>query len=127
MSTLNPFIDKKLVGKPVEIGKSADRYQDCLMEGEEVIMEYKGLRDAVVFTEKRLIVIDPQGIRGRKVSIASIPWKTITAYSIENSGTLDLDAELKICGSGFGVIELEFFKGANMKKINNFINEKVFG
>ena len=89
-------------------------------------MEYKGIRDAALFTDKRLIIIDPQGLRGKKVCITSIPWRSINAFSVENSGTFDLDAELKVCGSGFGVCELEFMKGTDIKKINEFLNDKIF-
>ena len=118
---------KKFIGNPVEIGTSKERYQDFLMEGEEVKMEFKGLRDALIFTDLRMVVIDPQGLRGKKVAVSSIPWKSISAFSVENSGTFDLDAELKVCGSGFGICEVEFTKGANIKAVNRFINTKVFG
>ena len=74
-----------------------------------------------------MIVIDPQGLRGKKVSLASIPWKSISAFSVENSGTFDLDAELKVCGSGFGVCELEFSKGTDMNAINELLNNQIFG
>ena len=96
------------------------------MENEIVQMEFQGIRDALLFTDLRLIVIDPQGLTGKKVAISSIPWKSITAYSVENSGTLDLDAELKIAGSGFDICELEFTKGTDIKAVNSFINEKIF-
>lgn len=123
----HPFLSKKFVGDPVQIGKSAERYENFLMAGEQVQMEFKGIRDAAVFTDRRLIVIDPQGLRGKKVSVSSFPWKNVTAFSLENSGTLDLDAELKICGSGWGVCELMFTKGVDVSDISEFINEKVFG
>tara|TARA_B110000046_G_C12725196_1_gene286262 strand:+ start:132 stop:512 length:381 start_codon:yes stop_codon:yes gene_type:complete len=117
---------KLFVGSPTDIGTSKERYDGFLMTNEEIIMEYKGNRDAALFTEKRLIIIDPQGLRGKKVAITSIPWKSVTAYSVENSGTFDLDAELKLCGSGFGICELEFSKGTDVKKINEFINSRIF-
>ena len=120
------LFDKKFIGNPVEIGKSADRYRDFLMKDEAVKMEFKGLRDALVFTDRRLMVIDPQGLRGKKVAVSSIPWQSVTAFSLENSGTLDLDAELKVCGSGFGICELEFTKGTDVKAVSTFINERVF-
>lgn len=119
------LIDKKFVGNPVEIGTSAKRYQDFLMSEEEVKMEFKGIRDAAIFTNKRIMVIDPQGIRGKKVSLSSFPYSKITAFSVENSGTFDLDAELKICGSGFGIVELQFTKGVDMKAINSVLNEML--
>ncbi len=120
------FIEKKYVGRCVEIGTSKKRYEGFLMNNEKVLMEYKGIRDAALFTDKRLIIIDPQGLRGKKVCITSIPWRSINAFSVENSGTFDLDAELKVCGSGFGVCELEFMKGTDIKKINEFLNDKIF-
>lgn len=121
------FLEKKFVGNPVEIGTSADRYNEFLMPNEIIAMEYKGIRDAALFTDKRLIVIDPQGLRGKKVSITSIPWKAITAFTVENSGAFDLDAEVKISGSGFGICELIFTKGTDMRPINAFISDKVLG
>ncbi len=126
MAQSSKFVDKKFVGNPVEIGKSKNRYEGFLMQDEKVVLETKGIRDAAVFTNKRLLIIDPQGLRGKKVALITIPLKSISAFSIENSGTLDLEAELKICGSGFGVCELEFTKGTDMKQINNFLNEIVF-
>ncbi len=121
------LFDKKFIGDPVLIGTSRDRYDGLLMAGEVVRMEFKGIRDAMLFTDLRMVVIDPQGIRGKKVAIASIPWKSISAFSVENSGTFDLDAELKVCGSGFGVCEVMFTKGTDVEGVNAFITEKVFG
>ena len=121
------LFEKKFIGNPVEIGTSKERYQDFLMDGEEVRMEFKGIRDALVFTDIRMIVVDPQGLRGRKVSVASIPWKSVSAFSLENSGTFDLDAELKVCGSGFGICELQFTKGTDVKAVNKFVNTRIFG
>ena len=121
----NLFGKKYYVGNPVKIGKSAKRYKNFLMEDGEVVMEYKGIRNAAVFTNKRLMVIDPQGLTGRKVEVISIPWKTITGFSLENSGTFDLDAELKVCGSGIGICELEFLKGADITKLSKFLNNKI--
>jgi len=120
------LFEKKFIGSPVEIGESAGHYQDFLMKDEAVKMEFKGLRDALVFTDRRLMVIDPQGLRGKKVAISSIPWESVTAFSLENAGTLDLDAELKVCGSGFGICELEFTKGTDIKAVSEFINDRVF-
>ena len=60
------LFEKMFIGDPVEIGTSKERYQDFLMEGEEVRMEFKGFRDALIFTDLRMAVIDPQGLRGKK-------------------------------------------------------------
>ena len=121
------LFEKKFIGRPVEIGTSRKRYDGFLLDDEEVRQEFKGIRDAMIFTDLRMIVIDPQGMIGRKVSLTSIPWKTITAFSVENSGALDLDAELKVCGSGFGICEVEFSKGTDIRAVQEFVNTKVLG
>lgn len=115
------------VGKAVRIGTSADRYGDFLLQGEEVRMEFKGSRDALVFTDFRMMVIDPQGLRGKKVAVVSIPWKSITAFSLENSGKLDFDAELKVSGCGFGICELSFAKGTDVRVVNAFLSSRILG
>ncbi|MGL5048856.1 MAG: PH domain-containing protein, partial [Shewanella sp.] len=67
---------------------------------EELTLAYKVVRDLFVFTNKRLILIDKQGITGKKVSYHSIPYKSITHFEVETAGRFDLDAELKIWISG---------------------------
>ncbi|MFS0864069.1 PH domain-containing protein [Fredinandcohnia sp. 179-A 10B2 NHS] len=71
-----------------------------LTNGEEIDVAFKLIRDLIVFTDKRLILVDKQGITGKKVEYHSIPFKSISHYSVETAGTFDLDAELKIWISG---------------------------
>lgn len=122
-----PLFHNMYVGSAVRIGTSADRYGDFLLEGEEVRMEFKGARDALVFTDIRMMVLDPQGLRGKKVAVVSIPWKSVTAFSLENSGRLDFDAELKVSGCGFGICELSFAKGTDVRAVNAFLSSRILG
>lgn len=124
MTSEMKLIDRVVVGKPVKIGTSLKHYEGFLINDEKVFLEYKGIRDAALFTDKRLIIIDPQGLLGKKVQIATIPWKSVSAFSVD-SGTFDLDAEVKISGSGFGICELQFNKGVDVKLINDFITKKL--
>ena len=70
--------------------------QDVLMPEEKVDLAFKLVRDLWVFTEKRLISVDKQGMTGKKVEYKSIPYRSISRFSVETSGHFDLDAELKI-------------------------------
>lgn len=70
--------------------------QDVLMPEEKVDLAFKLVRDLLVFTEKRLIIVDKQGMTGKKVEYRSIPYRSISRFSVETSGHFDLDAELKI-------------------------------
>lgn len=126
-ATVNQFMGKVFVGKPVDIGHSQDKYGPLLMADESVRLEFFGMRDGAVFTDRRLLVFNAQGIMGKKHEYSSFPWKSVTAFAVESSGTFDLDAEFKICGSGFGVCEIQFMKGTDIKSVLHFMNERIFG
>ena len=81
-----------------------------LLPGERVEHAYKLIRDFFVFTDKRLIMVDKQGITGNKMSFHSIPYTTITRFSVETAGTLDLESELRIWVVGDGVPYQKAFK-----------------
>ena len=72
------------------------QYGHLLFEGEELDVGFKVIRDAFIFTNKRMILVDVQGVTGRKVEHLMVPYGKITKFSVENTGHLDLDAELKI-------------------------------
>lgn len=67
---------------------------------ERIELAYKLVRDLIVFTDLRLIFIDKQGLTGKKVEYMSVPYKSISRFSIETAGHFDLDAELKVWISG---------------------------
>ena len=71
-------------------------YGKLLIEGEEIELGFKLIRDTFIFTTKRLILIEKQGITGSKVEYKSIIYKSISRFSVETAGTFDLEAELKI-------------------------------
>ncbi len=80
----------------VEPGKLEEKYGSLLTEGESLEVGFNVFRDTFIFTSKRLILVDVQGMTGKKTSFLSIPYSKITKFSIETAGHLDLDAELKM-------------------------------
>ena len=80
----------------VDAGKLQAEFTQVLAAGERVEKAYQLVRDMFVFTDKRLIFVNRQGLTGSKVEYQSIPYRSITRFSIETAGTFDLDAELKI-------------------------------
>ncbi|WP_230279776.1 PH domain-containing protein [Croceicoccus sp. Ery15] len=104
-------------------GVTADLVRPLLVSGEEILIATKGLRDGAVFTNKRIVIVNRQGITGKKIEFASLPLRSITAFSIENSGTFDLDAELKVYGSGWGRAEMQFTKGFDIKKLADYLGQ----
>lgn len=80
----------------LDVDKVEKELGSILIEEEKVKAAFKVVRDLMVFTEKRLILVDKQGLTGKKIEYHSIPYKSISHFSVENAGTFDLDAELKI-------------------------------
>lgn len=80
--------------------KIAQEFAQVLAPGESVEHAYQLIRDYFVFTDKRLVLVDKQGITGSKVQYHSVPYKSITHFSVETAGHFDLDAELKIWITG---------------------------
>jgi hypothetical protein len=76
--------------------KIQSEFSQILARGERVEHAYKLVRDYFVFTDKRFVLVDKQGLTGSKVEYHSIPYKSITHFSVETAGAFDLDAELKI-------------------------------
>lgn len=104
----------------------AEKVTELLIEGEEVLAAFKSMRDGVVFTSKRLIAVNVQGMTGSKKDFTSLPYKNIVAYSIETSGTLDIDTELEIYYSALGKVRFEFTGGAPIKEISSIISKAMF-
>ena len=78
------------------IGDISEEFGKVLAPNERIEHAYQLIRDYFVFTDKRLVVVNKQGITGSKMEFHSIPYKSVTHFSIETGGTLDLDADLKI-------------------------------
>jgi hypothetical protein len=80
----------------IDAAKIQHEFTSLLAQGERVEHAYQLIRDYFVFTDRRLVLVDKQGLTGSKIEYHSIPYRSITHFSIETAGTFDLDAELKI-------------------------------
>ena len=111
--------------KPVDDSAYSEAIAPMLVDGESIVGSFKAIRDGVVFTNKRIFVINVQGITGKKVDYTSLPYSKIQAYSVETAGVIDLDSELELWFSGLGKIKLEFVARADVGKICKMISERV--
>ncbi len=110
--------------KDDEFGKMID---DFMIEDECVIGSYQSVRDGVVFTNKRIIAINVQGLTGKKKDFTSIPYSKISTFSLETAGVFDLDAELEIYISGVGKVKFEFTGSTDVKQICKMISTFALG
>lgn len=114
--------DNKSVFKLKQSETYAEKVAPLLLDGEEVLDSYKSMRDGVVFTSKRIIAVNVQGITGSKKDFTSLPYKNIVAYSVETSGTFDLDSELEIYFSSLGRVRFEFSGRTRVLDISHYIS-----
>ena len=91
----------------------AERVVDLLLDGEQVIDSYKSM------------AVNVQGITGSKNDFTSLPYKNIVAYSVETSGTFDLDSELEIYFSSLGRVKFEFTGRTSMVAISKLISQHL--
>lgn len=96
-----------------------------LVTGEEIVQSFQSIRDGVVFTNRRIITINIQGISGKKTDFTSLPYSKIQAFSVETAGTFDLDSELDLWFSGLGHVKLEFMGATDIAHLCKMISEKV--
>jgi hypothetical protein len=106
---------------PTAIGDVSGMVQPLLVPGEQLLQAFKGVRDFVVFTDKRVIAVNVQGMTGRKKDFTSLPLSKVQAFSIETAGTFDLDAELDLWFSGLGVVRFEFKGSADIRAIGQLV------
>jgi len=110
----------------VNIAEIQNEYAKILAKNEQIEKAYKLIRDMFIFTNKRLILVDKQGLTGKKVEYQSIPYKSICRFSIETAGNFDLDAELKIWISGSAMpIQKQFNKNLNIYSVQSVLAEYV--
>lgn len=101
----------------IDATKIQAEFAQILAPGEKVEHAYQLIRDYFVFTDKRFVLVDKQGITGSKVEYHSIPYRSITHFSIETAGTFDLDAELKIWITGGGMLQKKFNKQLSIYEV----------
>ena len=95
--------------------------QPMLADNESILHVYSSLRDFIVFTDKRIISVNVQGLVGAKKDFTSLPYNRIQAFSIETAGTFDIESELELYFSSLGMITFEFSRGSNVAEIAKLI------
>jgi len=98
---------------------------DILIEDEDIFSSFKGTRDMVLFTNRRVIAVNVQGLTGKKKDFTSLPYSKIQAFSFETAGTFDLDAEMELWFSGLGAVRFDFSSRFDVRQFSKFIGKYV--
>ena len=108
-----------------KVNNTPSEVQPLLINGENVIGCYQTIRDSVVFTNKRIIAINVQGMTGKKKDFSTLPYSKVQAFSVETAGHFDLDSELEVYFSGLGKVKFEFTGPSDIVAIGQLISEHV--
>jgi hypothetical protein len=111
----------------VEPSALGERVLDALMPGEAPVLAAIGVRDGFLLTTHRLIATDRQGITGSKTAVTSIPWESVTAWTIETGGTVELDEEVVVQHRA-GSLTMSFRRGTQAARlVQHALAEAVLG
>ena len=109
-----------------ETRKFHSDYGQLLVDGEIIEKGFAVLRDTFLFTNKRLILVDIQGVSGRQIEYYSIPYNKITKFSVQTGESFDLNAELKIwVGSDTIPVEKKFNKDISVYEVQKVLASHV--
>jgi hypothetical protein len=124
MGLFSSLLGNAGVAQPEELSKE---YGNLLTEGETIEIGFKLIRDVCIFTNKRLILVDKQGLTGKKIDYLSVIYKSVSRFSIETAGHFDLDAELKIWISSEvkPSVEKRFNKAVNIYDLQKVLAKHV--
>lgn len=111
--------------KPIDFDDVREDFHKFLIDGETIFAAFKSIRDQVIFTNKRIIAANVQGITGSKVDYTSLPYSKIQAFSVESAGTLDLDCEIQIYLSELGKVHFEIKGSFDIVQFNQHISQYV--
>lgn len=104
---------------------AAEDLAHALAAGEKVGFAFKLVRDSILFTDRRIMMVDIQGMTGSKKRYLSIPYRAITTFSLETAGHFDLDTELSITVSGSPPIELKLSRGADVPGLITLLTDHL--
>lgn len=112
--------------KPLETNDLLRDVEMFLIDGEVMVASFQALRDKVVFTNKRIISINVQGLTGKKVDYTSMPYSKIQAFSIETAGVFDLDCEIELMFTGVtGLVRFEVRGSFDIRGFNRVLSEHI--
>ena len=110
---------------PIPANEMLEAINKFLIDGESVLSVFKTVRDQLVFTNKRIVCANVQGITGKKVDYTSIPYSKIQTFSVETAGLFYRDCELEIYISSIGKIRFEIKGEFDLVAFNKVISQYV--
>ena len=111
--------------RPVTDSRLSEQVAPLLCPGESIEQQFQGIRDGIVFTDRRVIAVNTQGFTGKKKAFVVLPYNRIQAYSIESAGVMDFDTEMKLWFYGLGIVTFELIAGSDLSSLARLIGNAI--
>lgn len=111
--------------KEMDLREVRQEVNKLLVDGEEMKIAFKTVRDQVIFTSSRIFVVNVKGITGKKIAYFSYPYSKIQFYGIETAGFMDIDSELILTFSNGYILTFDFKSNVDIQMINTLISKYV--
>lgn len=100
-----------------------------LIGGEVIVSAFQTVRDQLVFTNKRIIAIDVQGVTGKRKSFTTLPYSKVQFFTIQTPGFMELfsDTELLLMFSNGFTAKFEFRGSVDIGQISRVISQYALG
>ncbi len=111
--------------KAISLNEVRSEIPTLMVNGEEIVQAFQTVRDQVIFTNKRVFVVNVQGLVGKKISYFSYPYSKVQYYGIETAGLLDIDSELILAFSNGARLQFDFKSNVDIKHISSLISQYI--
>ena len=111
--------------KAISLNEVRSEVPTLLVNGEEIVQAFQTVWEQVIFTNKRVFVVNVQGLVGKKISYFSYPYSKVQYYGIETAGLLDIDSELILAFSNGARLQFDFKSNVDIKQISSLISQYI--
>lgn len=111
--------------KEISLREVRSEVPTLMVSGENMVMAFQTVRDQVIFTDKRIFVVNVQGITGKKISYFSYPYSKVQYFGIETAGVLDIDSEIIFAFSNGTRLQFDFKSKVDIHKISNMVSNYI--
>ncbi|MBR0215029.1 MAG: PH domain-containing protein [Solobacterium sp.] len=111
--------------RAIKLSEVRPEVPELMMPDEQMMQAFMTVRDQVIFTDRRIFVVNVQGLTGKKISYFSYPYSKVLYYGIETAGVLDLDSELVMAFANGARLQFDFKTNVDIHQISTLISNYI--